>query len=232
MLECTRKAAGWPLSRGRTTIAVSDYVTSALFQHLYAGSAVSLLISMSNAMDEARSWRSCSWSYCRSLIRINGLGQNERKLLQNNLFTAIMRCEFMPLPGGTTTNSLLKCDKNSANGSAVESPNAECQGRCTMAKASSRDGAWHRAMTFKHETVKWFFNKPPTEHRHGVGLRTDLGVEEQAGAQDEAGKLAKQCDKYLNMLISLLFLHDQFVLFLSLDVHRRSLISCVVLPSC
>lgn len=138
---------------------------------------------MSNAMDEACSWRSYSRSYCWSLIRINGLGQNERKLLQNNLFTAIMRCEFMPLPGGTTTNSLLKCDKNSANGSAVESPNAECQGRCTMAskQASSRDGAWQRTMTFKHETVKWFFNKPPTEHRQGVRLRTDLLQSRRAG---------------------------------------------------
>lgn len=74
-----------------------------------------------------------------------------------------MRCEFMPLPGGTTTNSLLKCDKNSANGSAVLE-----QGRFTMVPGPgsgprSRDGAWQLAMTLKHETVKWFFNKQTRE---------------------------------------------------------------------
>lgn len=42
--------------------------------------------------------------------------REEAAARRNNLFTAIMHCEFMPLPGGTTTNSHLKCDKNSANG--------------------------------------------------------------------------------------------------------------------
>jgi len=70
----------------------------------------------------------------------------ERKLWQNNLFTAIMRCEFMPLPGGTTTNSLLKCDKNSANGSAGHQTAKE---DAPGPGISGRDGAWSLGNDFR-----------------------------------------------------------------------------------
>lgn len=129
MLGLTRKAAGLvSLSRAtvdcawvcawvcvehcslpRTTIAVSDYVTSALFSAFCF--CFVYFIEQRNAGGEEGGGEESSLA---ELISIDW--REEAAARRNNLFTAIMHCEFMPLPGGTTTNSHLKCDKNSANG--------------------------------------------------------------------------------------------------------------------
>lgn len=91
-------------------------------------------------------------------------------------------------------------------------------------------------MTTKHETVKWFFNKQTTDSTWICSWQN--ASQPEAVAVAEAGK---QCDKYLNMLISLAMLPSPTAAacclclcrwarsVLSPDVHRGSLISCVAI---
>lgn len=77
--------------------------------------------------------------------RLPGIQRQRLASQKNNLFTAIMRCEFMPLPGGTTTNSHLKCDKNSANGRKSKSKSkSQAKMLCTMRshRITLKRGAW------------------------------------------------------------------------------------------
>lgn len=69
-----------------------------------------------------------------------------------------MRCEFMPLPGGTTTNSHLKCDKNSANG--LDSVLVSQSLRERPRKAAEEDAAAAAAHNAHRDALKWGVARP------------------------------------------------------------------------
>lgn len=139
-LDSTRKAAGWSLYHEQPW---SVWVRARVWvwvcvQHLQPAQdnnrskwlrnqcivlslgCVSFVyfIEQRNAAEEIEDENEDESLPCRSALAAyqHRKRREEAAARRNNLFTAIMRCEFMPLPGGTTTNSHLKCDKNSANG--------------------------------------------------------------------------------------------------------------------
>lgn len=72
-----------------------------------------------------------------------------------------MRCEFMPLPGGTTTNSHLKCDKNSANGLDSVLVSQSLRERPRKAAEEEEDAAAAAAAHNAHrDALKWGVARP------------------------------------------------------------------------